>query len=170
MRNLFARHHLSAVALGLAMAIGMTTTGCFGKFALTRKIYGWNDTLGNKFVKTIVFWGLLIVPVYEICFAADYFVLNLIEFWTGSNLIADNDIHHEILEDGSVQIAFQGKTWRLVPMGEDGFRLEREGVALGTAKILDDGRLDLETVHVGKVMLDPPSHEQHERISRLAAR
>jgi hypothetical protein len=150
--------------------MGMTTTGCFGKFALTRQISGWNDGLGNKFVKTIVFWGLLIVPVYEVCFAADYFVLNLIEFWTGSNLIADADVQHEILPDGSVQIAFNGKTWRLVPTPGEGFRLEREGKVIGHARILHDGNLELDAEKLGKVMLQAPDAEQIERISVLAAR
>lgn len=164
------RNRLAPIALGLALAIGMSTTGCFGKFALTKKIYGWNDSLGNKFVKTLVYWGLMIVQVYEICFIADVLVINPIEFWTGNNLVAGADVQHKVLDDGSVEIAFAGKTWRLIPQGDDGFRLERDGVVLGNATILEDGRLDLETIHVGKVTLEAPSAEQVERVSRLAAR
>ena len=72
----------------LMLGIGTLSTGCFGNFALVRKVYTWNDGLGNKFVKTFVFWGLNFIPVYIIAGALDYFILNLIEFWTGSNPMA----------------------------------------------------------------------------------
>lgn len=72
----------------LMLGIGTLSTGCFGKFALVRKLYTWNDGLGNKWLKTIVFWGLNFIPVYGFCGFVDYFILNVVEFWTGSNPIA----------------------------------------------------------------------------------
>jgi len=86
----------------IAMAgILLSATGCFGKFALTRKVYQWNesiagDDLGGKFVKTLVMYGLFIVPVYEVAGTIDFIILNLIEFWTGSNPVAMNDGEKEI--------------------------------------------------------------------------
>jgi Domain of unknown function (DUF3332) len=64
------------------------TVSCYGSFGLTKKIYKWNGTLGNKFVGSLVFWILIVLPVYEVALVADYFVLNVIEFWTGNQLVA----------------------------------------------------------------------------------
>jgi len=61
---------------------------CYGSFSATKKIYKWNGTFGNKFVKTLVMWGLHIIPVYELGATADLLILNTIEFWTGSNPLA----------------------------------------------------------------------------------
>lgn len=67
---------------------GLINTACFGSFALTKKVWKFNDGLGNKFVKSLVFWVLNIIPVYGVCAWVDIVILNLIEFWTGSNPLA----------------------------------------------------------------------------------
>lgn len=64
---------------------------CYGNFALTRKLYAWNGTLGDKYINNVVFWVLMWIPVYSIATSADFFILNTIEFWTGSNPMAMND-------------------------------------------------------------------------------
>ncbi len=74
--------------ISLITIFGVTQTGCFGKFALVRKLYTWNDSLGNKFAKSAVLWVFIIIPVYSIATFIDFVILNLIEFWTGSNPIA----------------------------------------------------------------------------------
>ncbi len=66
----------------------LTQTGCFGSFGLVKKVYEFNKGLGNKFVQEVVFIVLTIIPVYEIAGVLDLFILNLIEFWTGSNPMA----------------------------------------------------------------------------------
>lgn len=72
---------LSVAAFGLA-----TTTGCFGSFQLTRKLYSFNKTVSpDKFVQELVFLGLVIVPVYSVAALADAVFANSVEFWTGSN-------------------------------------------------------------------------------------
>ncbi len=76
------------LALVMAFSLGGVSTGCFGKFALTRKIYTINEGMGSKFVQTIIFWVFIIIPVYEVASFLDFFILNLIEFWTGSNPMA----------------------------------------------------------------------------------
>jgi hypothetical protein len=63
-------------------------TGCFGSFELTKKVYEFNEGVGDKFVQELVFLVLCAVPVYEIAGAFDLFVLNLIEFWTDANPMA----------------------------------------------------------------------------------
>lgn len=72
----------------LALFIAITGMNCYGGFMATRKIYNWNGTLGNKWVKTIVMWALVIIPVYPIASLADIVILNTLEFWTGSNPLA----------------------------------------------------------------------------------
>jgi hypothetical protein len=69
----------------LAGASATLLSGCFGSFSATRKLWGWNDDVGNKWVNWLVFLGLSILPVYELFVLADVLVLNSLEFWTGSN-------------------------------------------------------------------------------------
>jgi len=82
------------VAFALVALFSMQLlTSCFGKFALTRKLYTFNDgiagkDLGGKFIKSVVFWVLFVIPVYQLAALVDFIVLNLIEFWSGSNPIA----------------------------------------------------------------------------------
>ncbi len=63
-------------------------SSCFGSFGLTRKVYNWNSTVGDKWVNELVFLGLNIVPVYWLASFVDVVVLNSIEFWTGENPVA----------------------------------------------------------------------------------
>ncbi len=119
-----------------ALALASFTTGCFGKFELTRKLYGWNDSFGNKFVKEIVMWGLWIIPAYELLFAGDFFILNTIEFWTGSNPVAS--LHPETLPDGSIRVEHNGVALRLIPNGPNQFRILRDEVQVGTATVTGD--------------------------------
>ncbi len=69
-------------------AILVSTTGCFGSFSFTKKLYQFNKGVGDKFIQELVFIGLVILPIYEIAAIGDVIVFNLIEFWTGSNPVA----------------------------------------------------------------------------------
>lgn len=83
-----------ALALGSLM-IGQS--GCFGEFALTRKVYNWNDDVSDsKFVKTLVMYVMMIIPVYGIAGFVDIVILNLIEFWSGSNPMSMNEGDYEM--------------------------------------------------------------------------
>ena len=73
------------VATVVALSASMMMQSCIGSFALFNKVKNWNDHVGDKFVNEIVFVAMWILPVYELCFAADLFILNSIEFWSGSN-------------------------------------------------------------------------------------
>ena len=67
-------------------------SGCFGKFALTRAIWEFNNNVSpNKFIKWLVFLVLVVVPVYGIGTLVDALVINSIEFWTGSNPVGSAD-------------------------------------------------------------------------------
>ena len=73
------------VATVVALSASMMMQSCIGSFALFNKVKNWNDHVGDKFVNEIVFVAMWILPVYELCFAADLLILNSIEFWSGSN-------------------------------------------------------------------------------------
>lgn len=116
------RSRLLRLALPAFLVVAsVNLAGCYGSFALTKKVYQWNGSLGNKFLKTAVMWGLNIVPVYGLATLGDAVIFNLIEFWTGSNPVAANQSHFE-------QVA------------ADGTRLQAERLA--------DGRLQVTTVPV----------------------
>ena len=73
----------------LMLGIGKLSTGCLGSFAITKKLYRWNQSAtGNKYLDNGVFWVLNIIPVYEIVVFVDVVILNLVEFWSGSNPMA----------------------------------------------------------------------------------
>jgi hypothetical protein len=70
----------------------MSVAGCFGQFTLTRKVYDFNSSVvDNPFVQSILMWVMCIVPVYPFAAWIDVVILNLLEFWTGSNPLAMNE-------------------------------------------------------------------------------
>ncbi len=73
----------------VALACGsLLTTSCIGSFALSNKLLTWNKQIDNKFVNELVFFAFWILPVYEVSMLADVVVFNSIEFWSGSNPVA----------------------------------------------------------------------------------
>ena len=88
------------------------STGCYGSFSLTKKLYKWNGTVGDKYVNAGVFFVFLVIPVYEVCTIIDAVVLNTIQFWTGNNPMALNS-------DTEIQKVFErnGKAYK-VTMGK----------------------------------------------------
>ncbi len=79
-------------------------SSCFvGHYGLWNKYINWqNHMTSSKFVNAIV--GFILVPIVGgVCTLVDILVLNTIEFWSGSNPVAANNI---------------GKTQQV--MGEDG--------------------------------------------------
>ena len=88
-------------------------SSCIGSFKLWNGMKDWNQGLGNKFVNELVFIALHIVPVYEIAYLADLVVLNTIEFWSGSNPMASNEVKEIKGEKGNY----------LVQTNEDGYTI-----------------------------------------------
>lgn len=75
-------------------------TSCIGSFKMWNGLKDWNQGVGDKFVNELVFIALHIVPVYEIAYLADLVVLNTIEFWSGSNPMASNEVKEIKGENG----------------------------------------------------------------------
>lgn len=103
-------------------------SSCIGSFGLHRKLLNWNESVSNKFVNELVFLAFHIVPVYEVCLLADYFVINSIEFWTGSNPMANvGDIKKVKGENGNY----------LVETLENGYSITKEGETASMELIYD---------------------------------
>jgi hypothetical protein len=76
----------SILAFLCAATLAASSTGCYGSFAATRKIHSWNGTVtGNKYANSVIMWGLIIIPVYELGTLVDVLVLNPLEIISGSN-------------------------------------------------------------------------------------
>lgn len=72
----------------LMLGIGTLNTGCMGSYKLTSTVYGWNkNATGNKFFNHVIFW-VLSWNIYAAFLVIDTIILNLVEFWTGSNPMA----------------------------------------------------------------------------------
>jgi len=85
----------------LMLGISTITSGCMGSWALTKKLYDANDKLtGNKFVNNLFFWLFTGIGIYGITIFVDYIILNLVEFWTGSNPMAmkEGEIEQQIVK------------------------------------------------------------------------
>ena len=77
--------HLKVSALFLAATL--LTSSCVGSFSLFNRVAKWNThATSSKFLNEIIF--ILISPAYAVCSVADLLVLNTIEFWLGSNPMA----------------------------------------------------------------------------------
>lgn len=72
----------------VAIMMMVSMFGCYGNMSLTKKVWQWNGSLGSKLTVNVVFWIMSILPVYETAVFIDVVVLNTIEFWTGTNLLA----------------------------------------------------------------------------------
>lgn len=67
----------------------LTMSSCIGSFTLFNKFAKWETQMtNNKYVNAIV--GFIITPfVGSVCLLGDALLFNTIEFWSGSNPIAD---------------------------------------------------------------------------------
>lgn len=107
------------VAIMCAIMSGsLMFSSCIGSFGLWSTLKDWNQGIGNKFVNEIVFFAFHVVPVYEVAYIADIFVLNSIEFWSGSNPVA---------EIGTVKTVKGENGEYLVKTNENGYTITKVG-------------------------------------------
>jgi hypothetical protein len=74
--------------LAAVVLIAFCLSSCIGSFKLTNQLADWNRNVGSKFANEVVFLAFFVVPVYEICFIADFLVLNSVEFWNDDEAFA----------------------------------------------------------------------------------
>jgi len=124
------------IALVLVAAVGALSSGCFGKFQLTRKVYDVNKSIDDKYVRSAATWIFVIVPVYGLAALLDLIVFNVIEFWTGENPVVEAKV---------TKVYAQGTARTVLTLSRDGSAtvavIERyEGEKLvSTLRVRDDG-------------------------------
>ena len=153
------RPHWMAVGL---VALGMMTSGCYGPFYLTRKVWKWNGEVSdNKWVVEVVFLVCHIVPAYQIAAAADAIIFNSVEFWTGENPLKDANakaapqtkrivrgdtetILTRVGQELSIAQFAHGQpvsTLRIARQGDTTVAMDEQGRLLFTAQTMADGHV-----------------------------
>jgi hypothetical protein len=85
-RSRSLRRPVRGFALLLLCVALISTTGCFGRFPITRAAYRFNhDISDNEFLQTLTFWGMLLT-FYPYGLIGDLLFLNPVEFWSGEKL------------------------------------------------------------------------------------
>lgn len=130
---------MRGVAAATAVAF---STGCFGSFALTRKLWHFNDTTTReKGLKELLFLVLVIVPVYQLAALGDALIFNTVEFWGGKNPITtmkdgERDVVVRRTPEGlRIDVLEPGRSARSfdVALREDGATAAEGGVPLAIA-------------------------------------
>jgi hypothetical protein len=125
------------ISMLVACAFTLSTTGCWGSFGLTKKMYNINKGLGNKWISWIVYF-IIGAPVTGISLFLDSLILNTVEFWTGAKIISTGDTYQETDANGNSVTA--------VKM-EDGSLYMRVDTATGETKELVHQK-DEETIRI----------------------
>ena len=134
--NTMVRRLLTAFVL---MCFITVSTACYGPFKLTKNVYHWNSNIkgsgqiNDKWMKEIVFFGMLIIPAYMFSALLDTFIFNSMHFWTGESPIKASDIN----SDGTKVTTLGETTIRWTP-SEDGATVtyERGGIVERRATIV----------------------------------
>lgn len=112
----------------LAAFLPLGANGCFGSFALTRKVYDANrDVSPDRWIRWLFFLAMNVVPVYAFAMGVDAFFANPYEFWSrGDNPVVsggERDGTRSVrAADGSLVRAtwLSGERLRLTTIGRDG--------------------------------------------------
>ena len=95
-------------------------SSCIGSFGLWNGLKDWNQGVGTKFVNEIVFLAFNIIPVYGVAYLADILVLNSIEFWSGSNPVAQIGTEKIIhAENGDYTLRTNEDGYTIIKQGEE---------------------------------------------------
>jgi hypothetical protein len=122
----------------------MTGTGCFGPFNLTKNVYHWNNGIkgsgevNEKWMKEIVFFGMIVIPVYMFSALLDAFVFNAIQFWSGTNPVKVTqgpNGYPEAVRAGEAAIQFSWSAERRSAT----VAYRRNGALIKTVTVVSDG-------------------------------
>ena len=144
------------IATVVALSASMMMQSCIGSFALYNKVKDWNERVGNKFVNEVVFVAMWILPVYELSFAADLFILNSIEFWSGTNpalastqVIDGKDARYEVASNEQGYTITNLKTNQVTRFNfdakENSWSLDNNGVEVKLLSFVDDTHVSVLT-------------------------
>ena len=91
----------------LSILFTSTLSSCLGSFKAALGLKDWNSSISdNKYINNLVFWALVIIPVYGLFLFGDAIIFNVIEFWTGSNPLG-----MKAGEAETQQITYKGKSY-----------------------------------------------------------
>jgi hypothetical protein len=138
MMNRFGHRIVAAMVL---LGFMTMSTACYGPFNLTKNVYHWNSNIkgsgqvNDKWMKEIVFFGMLIIPAYMFSALLDTFIFNSMHFWTGESPIKASNVD----SDGTKVTTLGETTIRWTP-SDDGARVvyERWGVVQRHATVVAD--------------------------------
>ncbi len=127
------------IAMMVLLSVMTMSTACYGPFNLTKNVYRWNSNVkgsgqvNDKWMKEIVFFGMLIIPAYMFSALLDTFIFNSMHFWTGESPIKESDLG----SDGTKVATVGETTIRWTPL-EDGAMVsfERHGIVERRATIV----------------------------------
>ncbi|MGI0015958.1 MAG: DUF3332 family protein [Nitrososphaera sp.] len=135
----------AAVSVVVLVTFLGVTVACYGPFNLTRTLYKWNSNVkgtgdvNTKWMRELVFLGLVILPAYGFSLLLDALIFNSIEFWGGENPIKMS--RHG--EDGQIQTIQAGETTVTLAVAKDGnsahVTYAKAGQVFKTAEIVQSG-------------------------------
>lgn len=158
----------SALRLMIVAAAATGFAGCYGSFGAVKKLHGWNGSLDNGGILTqVVFWVLGAVQVYTLFALGDVLIFNTLEFWTGSNPMADSgDVQ---MVDGGYEFEREGRAYRIERTGDRTLRVEVDGLHVGDAELQPDGGLLVRDRHSGQTLMLTPEMLRAHRDAGPAA-
>lgn len=160
------RNKLVAVALSGSILF----SSCIGSFTLTHRVLDWNQSIGDKFVNEIVFVAFNIVPVYSIAMFVDGVVLNLIEFWTGSNPMAVGETRTIEGENGEYLVKTNENGYTITK-GEESLELVYNEAAQSWNVVTEEGNTQLISMNEdGTVNLPNGMTVSNDFMGAMAAR
>ncbi len=141
-------------------AITLTQTSCMGSFKLITGLYSWNETAtDSKFVNQLLFWALGGIGVYGLAGFVDLFILNLVEFWTGSNPIAmaPGEVEEQKIMKNNVEYTLRATQNKFEILGPNDaqnltmiytpdnqtWNIERDGVLQPVAQNLENNKVKM---------------------------
>jgi hypothetical protein len=115
---------IQVTAMVLVMVfLSVSSISCYGNFSLVKKLYKWNGTVENKFMRSAFTWVMFIIPVYGVAGFIDFFILNLIEFWSGENPVTmsagDKEVQYVEKDGKTYQITATQNRFDIVEQGEN---------------------------------------------------
>ena len=121
-----------AVAIAVMASFMSVTSACFGPFNLTRNVYHFNSGIkgsgevNEKWMKEILFFGMIVIPVYMFAALLDAFIFNSIQFWTGDNPVKATNAG----SDGATRVVRLGGITMTMVESDRGTRVtyERNGI------------------------------------------
>jgi len=132
------------VAIAVMTSFMGMTTACYGPFNLTRNVYHFNSgvkgsgEINEKWMKEIVFFGMIIIPVYMFSALLDAFIFNAIQFWTGDNPVKltqgpDGYLQAVQLRDLTIDVGWSADHRSAA------LTYRQQGQTIKTARIMEEG-------------------------------